>query len=189
MDDTNERADGVLDEEQSEDFVDAPDVGDVSSSDVEELMAALELERERTKEEHNRYLRALADFSNYKKRAEERMASARQFASRELILKLLPVVDDFERALASSEETESYEALHGGLVMMLRKIDELLRAEGVQPIEAIGQQFDPMLHEAVMRVEDSDHEENTVVQELQKGYMQDTDVIRPSRVAVAVSND
>jgi molecular chaperone GrpE len=152
-----------------------------------DLLAQLEAERARAEEEHQRYLRALADFANYKKRVAEQESRLRQFATRELVLKILPIIDDFERALTSAEESQSFEALRDGLVMTLRKLMTVLESEGVQPIEAVGREFDPSMHEAVMRVEDSEHPENTIVHELQKGYTLASEVIRPSRVSVAVS--
>lgn len=158
-----------------------------SAADSSDLLAQLEAERARAEEEHQRYLRALADFANYKKRVAEQEARARQFATRELVLKILPIIDDFERALTSAEESQSFEALRDGLVMTLRKLMSVLESEGVQPIEAVGHEFDPSKHEAVMRVEDSEHPENTIVHELQKGYTLASEVIRPSRVSVAVS--
>ncbi|MGQ9808420.1 MAG: nucleotide exchange factor GrpE [Armatimonadota bacterium] len=158
-----------------------------SPADSSDLLAQLEAERARAEEEHQRYLRALADFANYKKRVAEQEARARQFATRELVLKILPIIDDFERALTSAEESQSFEALRDGLVMTLRKLMSVLESEGVQPIEAVGREFDPSMHEAVMRVEDSEHPENTIVHELQKGYTLASEVIRPSRVSVAVS--
>lgn len=155
---------------------------------VDALKALLDAERQKTEDEHNRFLRALADFSNYKRRQEEREASLQKFAARELILKMLSVMDDFQRALTSAEESRSFDALHGGLELTVKKLQTLLEAEGVTPIEAEGQTFNPMYHEAVMRVEDSEHPADTVVAELQKGYMLGSEVIRPSMVTVAVES-
>lgn len=154
----------------------------------DDLQRALEAEKERADQEHDRYLRALADFSNYKRRQEEQQASRRDFAARELILKVLNVMDDFERARQSAEEAHSFDALSEGLSLTIRKLHSILEAEGVKPIEAVGQPFDPMFHEAVMRVEDSEHPENTVVGELQKGYTMKDEVIRPAMVTVAVES-
>lgn len=173
-------------EEQPNLAVDAEQTAELGD-EAAALQAALEAERARADEEHDRYLRALADFANFRRRQEERESANRQFATRELILKLLSIVDDFERALTSAEEAQSFEALHEGLQLTLRKIHQLLEAEGVRPIEAVGQEFDPMVHEAVMRVEDESHPDNTVVQEHQKGYTLDSQVIRPSRVTVSVT--
>ncbi|BCW98738.1 MAG: nucleotide exchange factor GrpE [Armatimonadota bacterium] len=176
---TGQTGEGLSSEDTLEDAV--------STADSSDLLAQLEAERARAEEEHQRYLRALADFANYKKRVAEQEARARQFATRELVLKILPIIDDFERALTSAEESQSFEALRDGLVMTLRKLMSVLESEGVQPIEAVGREFDPSMHEAVMRVEDSEHPENTIVHELQKGYTLASEVIRPSRVSVAVS--
>lgn len=160
--------------------------GDLLSR-VQELEAALAEQAARAEEEHNRYLRALADFSNYKRRQEENQAQYRNFAVRELILKLLGVVDDFERAMAAAEESRDFDSLYSGLQLTLKKILAILEAEGVRPIDALGQEFDPMLHEAVMRLEDDTQPENTIVQEHQKGYLHGDDCLRPSRVGVVVN--
>ncbi len=101
----------------------------------------LRREKARAEEEHTRYLRALADFANYKKRVNEREHQLRQFATRELILTLLPIIDDFERALAAASESQSFEALHDGLQMTLKKLLGALQAEGVEPIASEGQEF------------------------------------------------
>ena len=170
--------------------VDEPQAEEAAEQGLDELTVlreTLQAESRRADEEHERCLRALADFANYRRRQEEMRSSLKSLATRELILKLLAVVDDFERALASSDKTQSFDALHDGLQLTLKKIAGVLEAEGVQPIEAVGQEFNPELHEAVMRVEDGEHPDNTVVHELQKGYTQAGDVIRPARVTVAVS--
>lgn len=167
--------------------------GDTDSVSLEEyvqnLEAALAEQTAKAEEEHNRYLRALADFSNYKRRQEENKAQYRNFAVRELILNLLSVVDDFERAMAAAEESRDFESLYSGLQLTLKKILSLLEAEGVKPIEALGQEFDPTLHEAVMRLEDDTQPENTIVQEHQKGYLHGEECLRPSRVGVVVNPD
>lgn len=148
---------------------------------VHELEKQLERERQL-------HLRALADFQNYKRRADEQRAEIVQFANREMMLELLPILDNLERALAAAEQTHSYEALVGGVALTLRQMQEYLKKNGVEAIEAVGKEFDPNLHEAVMRVEDSEHPENTVVDEVQKGYMMHSRVLRPTMVKVARSS-
>ena len=157
--------------------------------EVERLRVEIEEERARTKEEHDRYLRALADFSNYRRRHQEEYAQAMQFASQELILKILPAIDNFERALQAAEQIESFESLVEGVKLTLRQLKDIIEKEGVRPIEAVGQQFDPMMHEAVMRVETDEYPENTVVEEVETGYVLGDRVIRPARVKVAASPD
>jgi molecular chaperone GrpE len=166
----------------------APDVDELQS-EIERLRRELEEERKKTTAEHEQCLRALADFSNYRRRHQDEYAQAIQFASQEVILKILPVIDNFERALAAAEQSMSFETLLEGVKLTLRQLRDLLEREGVQPIEAVGQEFDPMRHEAVMRVETDKYPENTVVEEVQTGYTQRDKVIRPARVKVSASPD
>ncbi|MCC6485130.1 MAG: nucleotide exchange factor GrpE [Armatimonadetes bacterium] len=166
--------------------VEDADPQNVPTLELQDLQKALDAANKRADQEHELYLRVRADFANYKRRQEEQQASMRSFAARELILKILNVVDDFERAQRSAAETQNFEALSEGLSKTVEKLQEVLEAEGVKPIEAVGQPFDPMFHEAVMRIEDSEHPENTVVSELQKGYTMKDEVIRPAMVTVAV---
>ncbi|MDO8585592.1 MAG: nucleotide exchange factor GrpE [Armatimonadota bacterium] len=157
----------------------------LSETDAAQLRSEIESARRAVEEEHNRYMRALADFVNYKRRRQEECEAQGQFASQELILKLLPVIDNFERALQAAQENENFQALADGVSLTLRQLRDLLEKEGVTPIEAVGQEFDPNVHEAVMRVESDDYPDNTVVEELERGYMQRSRVLRPSKVKVA----
>lgn len=164
----------------------APSIDELQE-EVERLRVELEEERKRTNEEHDRHLRALADFSNYRRRHQEDYRQALQFASKELILKILPAIDNFERALEASKQTENFEGLVEGVTLTLRQLQDILEREGVQPIEAVGQEFDPMLHEAIQRVETDEYPDNTIIDEVQRGYKQDDHIIRPARVVVAAS--
>ncbi|MBI2844792.1 MAG: nucleotide exchange factor GrpE [Armatimonadetes bacterium] len=162
----------------------APDVDELQN-EIERLRVELEEERKRTKDEHDQHLRALADFSNYRRRQQEEYNRAIQFATQEIILKILPAIDNFERALRSAEQAENFEGLVEGVKLTLRQLRDVIEREGVEPIESVGQEFDPMLHEAVMRVETEEYPENTIVEEVQTGYKQHDRVIRPARVVVA----
>lgn len=143
-----------------------------------------ELEKQ-VEHERNLHLRALADFQNFRRRNEEQRGELGQFANRELILGLLPILDNFERALAAAEKNKSYGALIEGVKLTLRQWQDYLKKHGVEPIEALGKEFDPNVHEAVQRVEDGEHPENTVVDEVQRGYTMHSRVLRPSMVKVA----
>jgi molecular chaperone GrpE len=158
------------------------EAGAVESSS---LQAELEATRRALEEEHNRYLRAIADFANYKRRRQEESEGQIKFANQELILKLLPVIDNFERALQAAQVNHNFDGLAEGVSLTLRQLRDMLEKEGVTPIDAVGQEFDPNVHEAVMRIESEDYPDNTVVEELEKGYMQNSRVIRPARVKVA----
>ena len=164
----------------------APQIDELQAA-IDQLTNELEEERARVKEEHSRYLRALADFSNYRRRHQEEYSHAVQFATQELILKILPAIDNFERALQAAEQTHNFEGLVEGVKLTLRQLKDVLEKEGVQPIEAVGQQFDPMMHEAVQRIETDEYPENTIVDEVQTGYMYRDHVIRPAKVTVATA--
>jgi len=161
------------------------EVGDAISPETSPLEAQLAQVTKERDEEKNQHLRTLADFQNFRRRKEEERVTDRQYANRELVIGILPVLDNFERALAAAEKTQSYDSLIDGVKLTLRQLNDFLTKNGIKPIEALGESFDPNLHEAVMRVEDSEHPENTVVEELQKGYTMHDRVLRPSMVKVA----
>lgn len=158
-----------------------------TEAEIAALRARIEELEKQVEQERGQYLRTLADFQNFRRRNEEQRGELHQFANRELILGLLPVLDNFERALASAEKSQSYEALVSGVTLILRQLQDFLKKNGVEAIEALGKEFDPNYHEAVMRVEDSEQPENTVVDELQRGYTMHSRVLRPSMVKVARS--
>ena len=146
-------------------------------SKIEQLEAEAE-------EASNRHLRLAADFDNYKKRARQEQSDLVRSANAELIGKLLPVVDNFHRVLESTPESAG-DAWVKGLKLSLQQLEELLAAQGVQPIEAVGQPFDPSLHEAIGHEESSEHPEDTVVTEVRRGYRLNDRVVRPALVRVA----
>jgi molecular chaperone GrpE len=125
--------------------------------------------------------RAQADFVNYKRRTEREMKESRQYATGALVLDLLPVLDDFERALAAIPEEESQMSWMEGIQAIERKLRATLEAQGVAQIKAVGEPFDPHVHEAVMQ---APGEEGMVVEEVQKGYQLHDRVIRPAKVVV-----
>jgi molecular chaperone GrpE len=157
----------------------------VESEEVVALREKVETLTAQLEQERNQHLRSVADFQNAKRRQESRADEVIQFANRELILGLLPVLDNFERALAASAKNQSYEALVGGVSATHRQLQDYLKKNGVETIESLGKPFDPAQHEAVMRVESEEHPENTVVEELQRGYVMHSRVLRPAMVKVA----
>ncbi|OAS13721.1 nucleotide exchange factor GrpE [Paenibacillus oryzisoli] len=154
----------------------------------EDATVTSELEQARVQAEENyqRLLRVQADFDNFRRRARAEKEDFAKYASVKLIEQLLPIVDNFDRALSSSKETKDFDALVKGLDMTYRGLDQVLSAEGLKPIEAVGQPFNPEFHQAVMQVESEEHEEGIVVEELQKGYILKDKVIRPAMVKVSV---
>jgi molecular chaperone GrpE len=144
-----------------------------------------EIERlkEELRREHDMYLRALADFDNYRRRVERERASAARSGKREMILSLLGVLDDFDRALAHVGNAPA--ALSDGLRALHRKLLGLLEAQGVTPFKSLGEPFNPELHEALGSVRAEDQKPGTVAEEMQRGYRWGDDVLRHARVRVA----
>lgn len=153
--------------------------------DPEELKRLL---TEKTAEAENNLSRAIrlqADYENLRRRSRQEREDLLKFGSEQLIKNLLPVLDNFDRALASAGN--GGEQFISGVEMIKRQLGEVLTNEGLEAIPATGETFDPNLHEAVMQVEDTGEAENTVVEELRKGYYFNGKVIRASMVKVARS--
>jgi molecular chaperone GrpE len=152
--------------------------------DPTELKKLLLQERDKSAEYLDNWRRAAADFSNYKKRAEKDNAEFARFANTALIARLLPVLDDFDRAFQTIPDNLRALTWVDGIVLIARKMAAMLEAEGLKPIGALNKPFDPNVHEAVIH-EESDKEDGTVIAELQKGYTLNDRVIRPTMVKVA----
>jgi molecular chaperone GrpE len=149
----------------------------------EEALAAKAQEAERLQD---RLLRLQAEFDNYKKRMAREKAEFLKFATEGLLLELLPVLDNLERALTSARaESANREAVADGIEMIVRLFRSTLDKAGVKPLEAAGQPFDPGLHQAIAQVETSDRPENIVVEEVQKGYLLEGRVLRAAMVKVS----
>lgn len=149
------------------------------------LKKQLEEERAKSAEYLDNWRRAAADFSNYKKRTDKDAGEMTKFANSVLIARLLPVLDDFDRALQTIPDNLRELTWIDGIMLIARKMGAVLEAEGLKPIEAVNKPFDPNLHEAVIHEETDQHEEGTVVAELQKGYKLNDRVLRPTMVKVA----
>ncbi|EMT47094.1 nucleotide exchange factor GrpE [Anoxybacillus flavithermus] len=135
-------------------------------------------------EAENRLLRLHADFDNYRRRVRLDMEAAEKYRAQSLVADLLPILDNFERALQVQVEDEKAKSLLQGMEMVYRALIEALKKEGVEAIESVGKPFDPHVHQAVMQVDDQNYEPNTVVEEFQKGYKLKDRVIRPAMVKV-----
>ena len=171
---TQEKEEGVAGEMKSE-------ISEVQLEDLEVLKNALS--EEKTKAEANLagWQRAQADFINYRRRSEQEREENRKLANAGLILNLLPVLDDLERAFVSIPSEMINNDWINGVKLIERKLRASLEAQGLSEIKALGEPFDPNLHEAVMHLRGK---EGIVVQEMQKGYKLHDRVIRPSKVAV-----
>jgi molecular chaperone GrpE len=150
----------------------------VANAKIAELEAKI-------KEMENRYLRLYADFENFRRRTRQEMEAAEKYRAQSLVSDLLPALDNFERALKIEADNEQAKSILQGMEMVYRSVLDALKKEGVEAIEAVGKPFDPHLHQAVMQIEDSNYEPNTVVEEFQKGYKLKDRVIRPAMVKVS----
>ena len=129
--------------------------------------------------------RQMAEFENFRKRTEKEKSTMYEMGARDIIERMLPVIDNFERGLATIPEEEKGSPLAEGMEKIYKQFRKTLEEAGVKAIEAAGQEFDPNFHNAVMHVDDENLGENVVVEELQKGYLYRDSVVRHSMVKVA----
>jgi len=152
---------------------------------VEDLTREVETLKAEIENTKDRYLRALADFDNYRKRVARENDERTRCANENLIRRLLEVVDNLERAYAASAGSKDLEALRKGLELTLLSLREVLTREGLCPIDCLGGKFDPNYHEAIMAVEREGSQADSVIEEVQKGYVLNGRLIRPSKVVVS----
>lgn len=157
---------------------------------LKEMEARLESLEKEGKESYDRFLRVSAEFENYKKRAAREMNDFRKFANESFIKAMLPVVDNLDRAIeSSSNDDHAQNSVLEGVNMTLKEILKVFEQFNVKPFESLGKAFDPALHQAVMQEETNDHPENTVLNELQKGYMMHDRLLRPAMVVVSKTKE
>ena len=140
---------------------------------------------EKIEELTDRLTRQMAEFDNFRKRTEKEKSQMYEIGAKDIIDKILPVVDNFERGLGGVKEEEKEDPFVQGMEMVYKQLMTTLEGAGVKPIEAVGKEFDPEFHNAVMHVEDENLGENIVAEEFQKGYMYRDSVVRHSMVKVA----
>ena len=155
-----------------------------TEKDYETLKKELEEAKAKAEDYYVGMQRLKAEFDNYRKRTQKEKEEIFKYAAERIIVSLLPVIDNFERAIDSIDKNKDFESLSQGINMIYRQLCKILEDEGLKAIEALGQQFDPNLHEAIMR-EESDQGENIVLEEFQKGYFLKDKVIRFSKVKVS----
>lgn len=158
---------------------------DEAVDEVERLREQLDEARAEAEEYLDGWRRAQAEFSNYKKRQRAEQAKIQELANANLLRKLLPVLDDFQRAMTTIPDGLERLSWSQGLLMIKRKLEAILETEGVEPIETEGERFDPRYHEAVTHEEMPGYEEGQIIGEVQKGYVLGDRVLRPALVRVA----
>ena len=140
---------------------------------------------EKIEELTDRVKRQMAEFENFRKRTDKEKSAMYEMGAKDIIERILPVIDNFERGLATVPEDAKETPLAEGMEKIYKQFQKTLEEAGVKPIEAVGQEFDPNFHNAVMHVDDDSLGENIVAEELQKGYMYRESVVRHSMVKVA----
>ena len=145
----------------------------------------LEIKEKQLREVLERFARLQSDFESYKKRTDREREESKKFANEQLLLQILPIVDSFERALSHARQQRDPRAFEDGILLIYKQFHDVLCNIGLQPVESVGQKFDPRFHEAVVQIEDPTVEPNTVISEYQKGYLLNERLLRPARVIVA----
>lgn len=149
-------------------------------TDLTEALAAKEKEAQ---DNYERYLRAAAELDNYKKRAARDRADIIKYGKEDLIKDILPFMDSLDRALEHKDASDA-QAFKNGIALIQEQLLCCLKKHGVERIESVGMDFDPNFHEALMQMDSADHQENQVVSEMEKGYLLNGRLVRPSRVCV-----
>lgn len=157
----------------------------IQTSEVEKLKEQLEAKETEAKQNYDRFLRQVADFENFKKRAAREKEEIIRFANETLIKDLLPVLDNLERAVSYARGGGNGKPLLEGVELVLKGFTEVLTKHGLTPIQAKGEPFDPNKHEAIAQVETRDYAHNTIVEQHQKGYHLMDRLLRPALVTTA----
>ena len=175
-------SDSVEQDADASDVTPQPEPG----ASVDSAQIDLETAKKEAKENYDRYLRVYADFENYKKRSARDVAEFRKYANESLLKEMLNVVDNLERAIDSSNtDSENNASIVAGIQMTLKEILSIFEKFQVTPINSPGTPFDPRYHQAFQQEASDEHPENTVVRELQKGYLLHDRLLRPAMVVVS----
>ena len=175
-------------EEASENEEEEPDEEDEDKKSGKKLFGKKnkkDKKDEKIEELTDRLTRQMAEFDNFRKRTEKEKSQMYEIGAKDIIEKILPIVDNFERGLDAVKEEDKEDPFIQGMEMVYKQLMTVLGELGVKPIEAVGKEFDPNLHNAVMHVEDENFGENIIAEEFQKGYMYRDSVVRHSMVKVA----
>jgi len=186
----------VIEEAESEEIADAADEAAENEAEEEDSEEAEEKKKgffkkkkdkkdEQIEELTDKHKRLMAEFENFRKRTEKEKSSMYEIGAKSVIEKILPVVNNFERGLAMIPEGEKASSFAEGMDKIYKQLMTTLESMDVHPIEAVGKEFDPNLHNAVMHIDDENYGENIIVQEFQKGYTYRDSVVRYSMVQVA----
>src|SRR5262245_48457209 len=173
----------------SDEYAEIDDLGGAIEDEIRRLREALEAKTREAEALQERSLRVMAEFDNAKKRAAREREDYTRFANESLLRELLPVLDNFDRALQAARAEPGAAAVAAGVDLIQRELVRVLEKFGATPFESVGQPFDPERHEAVARVPAQGQAEGTVVNETARGYMLNGRVLRPAMVTVATPPD
>ena len=185
---TTAEAEETAEAEAKEDAEDTAEAGEEKSGEKKKFFGKKnkkDKKDEKIEELNDRITRQMAEFDNFRKRSEKEKSQMYEIGAKDIIEKILPVVDNFERGLDSIPEEEKGSPFAEGMEKIYKQLMTTLDSLGVKPIKAVGQEFNPDFHNAVMHVEDEEFGENVVAEEFQKGYMYRESVVRHSMVKVA----
>jgi molecular chaperone GrpE len=154
-------------------------------AEIDQLRQQLESKEQDIKNQQDKYLRMYAEFENYKKRAARDQEEFSKYANERLLKELLPVVDNLERAIVHTKDTKEPEKILEGLELILKQFLEAIGKFGVTGFESILQPFDPTKHQAIGQTESEEHEEGTVIEEIERGYRLNDRILRPALVIVS----
>jgi molecular chaperone GrpE len=153
--------------------------------EAEKLKKEIDAKDKEVKENYDKFLRLNAEFDNFKKRTQREKTDSFKYASEKVIRDMIPVIDDLERALYATKNNDKVEDLSKGVEMIMNKIKNILGSVGAQQFNSLDQVFDPNKHEAVSKIVTTEHEHNTIIEELRKGYTFHDRLLRPAMVIVA----
>ncbi|NOQ51211.1 MAG: nucleotide exchange factor GrpE [Desulfuromonadaceae bacterium] len=172
-------------EEQPELAEETVETEGVEEDAAEEELSLEDQLRAEVQTHQEQYLRTLANMENLRKRTQREKEELAKYANENILREILPVIDNLERAVEHAEQAESSEGLFEGVQMTLDQFSQVLTRFGVEPIESLGQLFDPALHQAMGQLETDEYPANTVAQQMQKGYQLNERLLRPAMVMVA----
>ena len=172
------------DETNNEESIEENEKEEVVNQEVDNEQTEVEQLKEQIEEEKNKYLRLLADYDNFKRRATLDKTALQKYQSQNVLTNLIPVLDNFYRAITVEAKTDEARTIMEGMEMIYRSLVDALKSEGLVEIEALDKEFDPNYHQAIMTGNDSDKPSGIVLDEMQKGYILKDRVLRPSMVKV-----
>jgi molecular chaperone GrpE len=167
--------------------IDVDDALEDKLSELEILKQSLDEIKAKEAAQEDKFLRLNAEFHTFRLRTEKRLAEARQYGKEEALMQILSLNDTLQQAEQSSRQSSDIETIKKGITMLKDQVDKFLKEQGLVPIKTKGEKLDPHRHEAIARVETTEFEDGTVIDEVQRGYTWQDRVVRPSRVRVAVA--